>query len=141
VIGAALAPDALIAIERLLLLGRYELRRRLDDYFDWLLGPGATESPAEQQRRLLRRIADEIQRMTAAQSTQTGRSFDDQAGPAVEGAAVDAEPARRRTAVVQSGTPVDAELGPPRCCGRARSDGRRGVQQVGGLTAGAPRHP
>jgi hypothetical protein len=51
--AAALAPDALIAIERFLLTGRSELRRCLDEYADWLAGPGAAESPAEQQRRFV----------------------------------------------------------------------------------------
>ena len=51
--AAALAPDALIAVERFLLQGREELRQRLDDYFDWLLGVGATAAPAEQQRRFV----------------------------------------------------------------------------------------
>lgn len=75
--AAALAPDALVAIERFLLLGRYELRRRLDDYFDWLLGPGANEPAAEQQRRfvVLRwRFNDVLSQFDTFQQAITQRS-------------------------------------------------------------------
>jgi hypothetical protein len=49
--AAALAPAAQIAIERFLIDGRRELRRRIRDYLEWVGGPGADAPPEELQRR------------------------------------------------------------------------------------------
>ena len=49
--AAALSPAALSAIERYLIDGRREVHRRARAFLDWLRGPGAGVSPAEQQRR------------------------------------------------------------------------------------------
>ena len=49
--AAALAPAAQIAIERFLIDGRAELRRRITDYLDWVRGNGDQVAPEELQRR------------------------------------------------------------------------------------------
>jgi hypothetical protein len=49
--AAALSPAALIAIERLLVAGRFELREQVLDYLRWLRGEGRAAPPNEQQRR------------------------------------------------------------------------------------------
>jgi hypothetical protein len=49
--AAALSPAALVAIERLLVGGRYELREQVREYLRWLAGAGAHAGAAEQQRR------------------------------------------------------------------------------------------
>ena len=49
--AAALSPAALIAIERFLVGGRYELRDRVRAYLRWLEGEGREASAAEMQRR------------------------------------------------------------------------------------------
>ncbi len=51
--AAAPGPDAILAIERFLLTGRDELRRRVDEYLAWLGGAGTDADPAEQQRRFV----------------------------------------------------------------------------------------
>lgn len=58
VAAAALVPSAQVPIERFLLRGRQDLRRRVRDFLRWLRGPGSVAGPAEQQRRFaLIRIA------------------------------------------------------------------------------------
>src|SRR5690348_3523821 len=52
--AAALSPAALIAIERLLVDGRYELRQQVFGYLHWLRGPGGTATAEELQRRFTR---------------------------------------------------------------------------------------
>jgi hypothetical protein len=49
--AAALSPAALIAIERLLVTGRFELRAELLRYMRWLAGPGRSVPDDEKQRR------------------------------------------------------------------------------------------
>src|SRR5712692_2207929 len=49
--AAALSPAALVAIERFLVGGRYELREQVRDYQRWLEGEGRRASAAEMQRR------------------------------------------------------------------------------------------
>jgi hypothetical protein len=49
--AASLSPAALIAIEHLLVGGRYELRRQVFDYLHWLGGPGRTATAETMQRR------------------------------------------------------------------------------------------
>ena len=49
--AAALSPAALIAIERLLVTGRFELRAQVLGYLRWLRGEGRTAPPNEMQRR------------------------------------------------------------------------------------------
>jgi len=49
--AAALSPAALSRIERYLIAGRREVRRRARAFQRWLRGPGATAPAAEQQRR------------------------------------------------------------------------------------------
>ena len=51
VVAAALMPVTQIAIERLLITGRRELRQRIAEYIQWLRGPGRSASPARMQRR------------------------------------------------------------------------------------------
>jgi hypothetical protein len=51
--AAGLQPQALIAIERLLLGGRRELLDAGLNYLSWLRGPGRFAEPAEMQRRLV----------------------------------------------------------------------------------------
>jgi hypothetical protein len=48
--AAALSPAALIAIERLLVSGRYELREQVHDYLRWLRGAGRGATAEEMQR-------------------------------------------------------------------------------------------
>ncbi|HXH97127.1 MAG TPA: hypothetical protein VNH40_07955 [Gaiellaceae bacterium] len=52
--AAALSPAAQVAIERLLVLGRLGLRKRVLAYLHWLRGPGRATPPAEMQRRYTR---------------------------------------------------------------------------------------
>jgi hypothetical protein len=49
--AAALAPAAQIAIERFLIDGRAELRRRIRDYLEWVRRDGDQVAPEELQRR------------------------------------------------------------------------------------------
>lgn len=49
--AAALSPAALSGIERYLIAGRRDVRRRATAFLAWLRGPGATAPAAEQQRR------------------------------------------------------------------------------------------
>jgi hypothetical protein len=49
--AAALSPAALIAIERFLVGGRYELRKQVRAYLHWLKTDGRDASPAEMQKR------------------------------------------------------------------------------------------
>jgi hypothetical protein len=49
--AAALSPAALIAIERLLVTGRYELREQVHGFLRWLRGAGRGAAPNEMQRR------------------------------------------------------------------------------------------
>ncbi|MFI6015240.1 hypothetical protein ACIBAG_41810 [Streptomyces sp. NPDC051243] len=49
--AAAPTPQAQAAVERFLLTGRRELRRRVAAYLAWLAGPGRTASPQLAQRR------------------------------------------------------------------------------------------
>jgi hypothetical protein len=49
--AAALSPAALIAIERLLVTGRYELREQVHGFLRWLRGAGRGAPPNEIQRR------------------------------------------------------------------------------------------
>src|SRR5919201_3290740 len=49
--AAALSPAALVAIERFLVGGRFELREQVRDYLRWLAGEGRGASEAELQRR------------------------------------------------------------------------------------------
>ncbi|MEV0799452.1 hypothetical protein AB0I34_17290 [Kribbella sp. NPDC050281] len=75
--AAALAPDALLAVERFLIQGREELRRRLDAYYDWLLGAGASAPPDEQQRRFVSlrwRFNDVLTQFDTFQQAITQRS-------------------------------------------------------------------
>jgi hypothetical protein len=51
VAAAALSPAALSGIERHLIAGRRDVRRRARAFLRWLGGPGATAPAAEQQRR------------------------------------------------------------------------------------------
>jgi hypothetical protein len=51
--AAAPAPAALSAIEQFLLHGRRDLRKKVLGYLAWLRGPGATASPADQQREFV----------------------------------------------------------------------------------------
>ncbi|MGD9753008.1 MAG: hypothetical protein AB7W59_18610 [Acidimicrobiia bacterium] len=52
-LAAALPFHAQLEIERFLHAGREALRRQVHDYLRWIRGPGATQSPAEQQRRFV----------------------------------------------------------------------------------------
>jgi len=52
--AASLSPAALIAIERLLVDGRYELRQQVFAYLRWLRGAGSTATAEELQRRFTR---------------------------------------------------------------------------------------
>jgi hypothetical protein len=49
--AAALAPEALTAIELFLIAGRRELYREIERYRHWLRGPGRAAEPSEMQRR------------------------------------------------------------------------------------------
>ncbi|MGZ4304441.1 MAG: hypothetical protein ACXVSL_06180 [Solirubrobacteraceae bacterium] len=49
--AAALSPAALIAIERLLVTGRFELREQVLGYLRWLRSEGRAATPNEMQRR------------------------------------------------------------------------------------------
>jgi hypothetical protein len=49
--AAALSPAALIAIERLLVTGRFELRNQVHDYLRWLRREGRTATAQEMSRR------------------------------------------------------------------------------------------
>lgn len=49
--AASLSPAALIAIERLLVTGRYELRSQVHDYLRWLRRDGRTATAQEMSRR------------------------------------------------------------------------------------------
>ncbi|MEI8408969.1 MULTISPECIES: hypothetical protein [unclassified Kribbella] len=51
VAAAALSPAALSGIEQHLIAGRQEVRRSGRELIAWLRGPGASATPAEQQRR------------------------------------------------------------------------------------------
>jgi hypothetical protein len=51
VAAAAPFPAALSAVDRFLLDGRRALRRQVQDYRDWLRGPGRAAAPSEQQQR------------------------------------------------------------------------------------------
>ncbi|TDB83268.1 hypothetical protein E1264_29085 [Actinomadura sp. KC216] len=78
--AAAPAPAAQIAIERLLIEGRRELRGRLHRYIDWLRVQGATTPPAEMQRRfaILRwRFNDVLTQFDLFQEVFTQRSEQD----------------------------------------------------------------
>lgn len=49
--AAAVSPEAAMAIDRHLIQGRHDLRRRVQGYLHWLKGPGREVTPAEAQRR------------------------------------------------------------------------------------------
>lgn len=53
VVAAAPTPAALSAVERFLIDGRAALRRQVNEFLDWLAGPGAHATASEQQRRFV----------------------------------------------------------------------------------------
>src|SRR5262249_24175897 len=52
-LAASLLPAAQIAIERFLANGRRELKKRVQDFLNWLQGEGRRASPEDIQRRLV----------------------------------------------------------------------------------------
>ena len=53
VLAASVLPNAQIAIEKFLAMGRGELKKRIHVFIRWLHGPGHSASPAEAQRRFV----------------------------------------------------------------------------------------
>ncbi len=123
--AAALPPRAALDIERFLHAGRMLLRKQVQEYLDWLRGPGRRASPAEQHQRfvLIRmRFNAILSQLDMFTEVVTQRS-ESRTGPWLSGLDVLAEDALRVTPLVKDTPPLVCYLarGPGAAIRRAKT--------------------
>lgn len=123
--AAGISPSAQVAIERFLITGRREMRRRTKDFLGWLRGPGRNATPEEMQRQFVfvrMRFNDVLSQFDLFNDSITQRS-EHETGVYLSGLDVVAADAMRLPGAYYDPPPVVCHLdrGPGAAIRRART--------------------
>ena len=131
--AAALTPAAMSGIERLLLEGRRALRGQINDFLDWLHGPGTVASPAEAQRPS-QRYDGQVPRPRTAETPRNGRANLTNSATAGAEASLHSSHSIAAKSAVRPGRPAGVARGPPKETSRSvrsqKRQRRRPVERV-----------